>query len=407
MGNHAMGFTKLLFIIGFTCMVAAMASGREPALRDPKTVQEGVLLFLCGDVMTGRGVDQVLPHPGDPRLHESYVQTASAYVALAEKANGPIERPVSFAYIWGDALEVLRQRAPDVRLINLETSITASGEHWPSKEVHYRMHPGNIACLSEAGVQVCALANNHVLDWGYTGLAETMETLRAAGLRGVGAGSNLRDAAAPAVVDVPTKGRVVVFSYGLTTSGIPLDWAASDTQAGMNLLPDLSDAAVRRVRQQVGRVKQPGDIVVASIHWGANWGYDVPQSQRAFAHRLVDEARVDVIHGHSSHHVKALEVYRDKLILYGCGDFLNDYEGIGGHEAYRADLALMHFVRVNPSTGTLLGLELVPMQIRRFQARRASRADAVWLRDTLNRVGKAFGTRLELQTNNSLSLKRD
>jgi Putative enzyme of poly-gamma-glutamate biosynthesis (capsule formation) len=77
-------------------------------------------------------------------------------------------------------------------------------------------------------------------------------------------------------------------------------------------------------------VKQQGDIVVASIHWGGNWDYKVPREQREFAHKLIDEAGVDVIHGHSSHHIKGIEVYRGKLIMYGCSDLLNDYEGISG-----------------------------------------------------------------------------
>lgn len=79
-----------------------------------------------------------------------------------------------------------------------------------------------------------------------------------------------------------------------------------------------------------------------------------------FAHRLIDEAGVDIIHGHSSHHVKAIEVYKDKLILYGCGDFLNDYEGIGGYEEFRADLALMYFATVEPSTGKVFDLHMTP-----------------------------------------------
>ena len=61
-------------------------------------------LFLCGDVMTGRGIDQALSHPVNPILYESYVRDAREYVALAEKANGPIPRPLSVDYIWGDAL---------------------------------------------------------------------------------------------------------------------------------------------------------------------------------------------------------------------------------------------------------------------------------------------------------------
>src|SRR5947208_16970240 len=88
-------------------------------------------MFLCGDVMTGRGIDQVLPHPGNPVLYESYIRDARDYVQLAERVNGPIPRPVSFSYIWGDALSELERAGTDGRIINLETSITTSEAHWP------------------------------------------------------------------------------------------------------------------------------------------------------------------------------------------------------------------------------------------------------------------------------------
>src|SRR6516162_9659014 len=98
--------------------------------------------------MTGRGLDQVLPHPGDPELREAHARDARAYADLAERAHGPIPRPVSFSWPWGDALGVLEDIAPDVRVINLETSITARGEFAPGKAVHYRMSPGNVGCLA-------------------------------------------------------------------------------------------------------------------------------------------------------------------------------------------------------------------------------------------------------------------
>lgn len=65
---------------------------------------KSLTLFLCGDVMAGRGIDQALPHPSDPAIHEPLMQTAEGYVALAEQAHGPIPKPVSFSYIWGDML---------------------------------------------------------------------------------------------------------------------------------------------------------------------------------------------------------------------------------------------------------------------------------------------------------------
>lgn len=125
-----------------------------------------VTFFLSGDVMTGRGIDQVMRAPCRPRLYEPYIRDARDYVRLAEKCNGPIERPVFPDHIWGDALAWLERIQPALRLLNLETSITTSGQAWPGKAIHYRMNPQNAACLESAAIDVCTLANNHVLDWG-------------------------------------------------------------------------------------------------------------------------------------------------------------------------------------------------------------------------------------------------
>ena len=369
--------------------------------------KDPITMFMSGDVMTGRGIDQALPHPSAPLIHEPYMKNANGYLELAEMANGPIPNPIKYSYIWGDVLEELELRDPDLKIINLETSITTSNNYWESKGIHYRMHPENIPIFAIAGIDYCSIANNHILDWGYSGLTETLETLKKAGIKTAGAGNNIREAEAPAVMEVHGKGRVIMFSFGLRSSGIPLNWAAGEHRPGLNLLNDLSNRTVQHIKEKVEKVKQHGDIVVASIHWGGNWGYHVPLEQTKFAHKLIDQADVDIIHGHSSHHVKALEVYKNKLIVYGSGDFLNDYEGISGHEDYRGDLALMYFVSADPLTGKLAQLIMTPMQIKRFRGNRVSRTDALWLRDTLNREGKKFGTLVELNKDNSLTLKWD
>jgi poly-gamma-glutamate synthesis protein (capsule biosynthesis protein) len=361
-------------------------------------------LFLCGDVMTGRGIDQVLPHPGDPRLHEPCARSARMYVELAERANGPIARPVDFSYVWGDALEELARAEPDARIINLETSITRSEDYWRGKGIHYRMHPDNVPSITAAQIDCCVLANNHVLDYGVSGLLETLETLQGAGLRSTGAGRNLAEARAPAVIDVPGKGRVIVFACGTGTSGILPSWAATDDGPGVNLLADLSGDTLDEIRDMVRGVKRGGDIVVVSIHWGDNWGFDVPEEHVRFAHGLI-QAGVDVVHGHSSHHVRPLEVFEGKLILYGCGDFLDDYEGIGGSEEFRDDLALMYFPTVDACTGRLLDLCMRPMRIKNLRTSHASRDDARWLRDTINRESRKFALQVELRDHPGLELR--
>jgi poly-gamma-glutamate synthesis protein (capsule biosynthesis protein) len=365
----------------------------------------GVRLFLCGDVMTGRGIDQILPHPGKPGLYERWVTSAVDYVSLAERANGPLPRPVDPAYPWGDALALLAHFRPQARIVNLETAVTASDDAEAGKGIHYRMHPANLPCLTAAGIDCCVLANNHVMDWGLAGLHETVATLHAAHIRTAGAGRNAVRAAAPAVVVLAPGRRILVFAYGEPGSGVAPEWAARGTRAGVNFLPELSMSAADAIARHAKAIRRSGDIVAVSLHWGGNWGFGIPRAQRDFARRLVDAGGADIVYGHSSHHVKGIEVYRGRLVLYGCGDFLNDYEGIGGYEKYRPDLCLMYLPVLDSADGSLRQLRLVPLQIRRMRLQRASREDAEWLRATLEREGEALGTQVDEAQDDTLALR--
>jgi poly-gamma-glutamate capsule biosynthesis protein CapA/YwtB (metallophosphatase superfamily) len=360
-----------------------------------------VKLFACGDVMPGRGIDQILPQPGDPGLRERGASDANAYVRLAERANGPIPRPAGFSWPWGDALPAVEEAAPDARIINLETSVTRSADFDPGKAVHYRMHPGNLACVAAIRPDACALANNHVLDFGEQGLRETLGALASAGLAAAGAGLDAAAPARPAAVPLPGGGRILVFCCGTASSGIPPQWAATATRPGVNLLPGLSRAAADALLARARAARHHGDLVVVSIHWGSNWGYGVPGDQVRFAHRLIDGG-VDVIHGHSSHHPRPIEVYRGKLILYGCGDCIDDYEGITGYEQYRDDLRVLYFASITPGTGELAALTMVPMQARNMRLRHASADDSRWLAGTLGRISRDFGSLIEHRHDGSL-----
>jgi len=196
-----------------------------------------------------------------------------------------------------------------------------------------------------------------------------------------------------------------VSAWAHASSGVPPEWAATNNRPGVNRLDKLNANAVQRISNSINPVKQPGDIAVVSIHWGSNWGYEVPPWQLEFAHRLIDEANVDVVHGHSSHHVKGIEVYKGKLIIYGSGDLLNDYEGIGGHEKYRADLSLLYFASIDPATGRLVQLQMTPTQIHHLRINNADTNNTLWLKDMLNREGRQFSTRVKLNAENSLVLE--
>jgi poly-gamma-glutamate synthesis protein (capsule biosynthesis protein) len=353
-----------------------------------------VTLFLCGDVMTGRGIDQIMAHPCPPHLFEPYVDSAADYVRMAEAAHGPIPAPVDPAYVWGEALGELDRQRPDLRIVNLETAVTRSEDAEP-KGINYRMSPENAGCLTAAGIDCCILANNHVLDWGVAGLEETLDALHGRGIATAGAGRSRAEAEAPAVLPVPGRGRVLVYAVAHGSSGVPGAWAARGGRPGVAVLPELSADAARALARRTAADRRPGDVVVVSVHWGPNWGYGVPRSEREFARALVDEAGADAVYGHSSHHPKGGEVRDGKPILYGCGDFLTDYEGIRGYEEFRGDLGLMYLPALSPADGRLAGLEMVPFRVRNFRLNRPDAQELAWLARMLDREYHRLGGRVE------------
>ncbi len=350
-------------------------------------------IFLAGDVMLGRGIDQALAHPSSPGLHEPWVRDAREYVRLAERANGPIPAPLAPDYVWGDALATLDTFAPHLRIVNLETAITDCDRAHPGKGIHYRMHPENVDCLRAAKPDCCVLANNHVLDWGDEGLRQTLATLARAGMRTAGAGLDEHEALAPAVLPF-SGGRTLVFACATSSSGVAEDQAARGPRAGVAWLRDCGPEAAALLAERIAAQRHDDDFVIVSIHWGANWVRAVPDEHRAFAHRLIDSGMVDAIHGHSSHHPLPVEIHRGKLVLYGCGDLVNDYEGIGPHADLRSDLGCLYLVEIEVATRRCVELRVVPRQLRRFRLGPLDDSALAWLATALADPARDAAARL-------------
>ncbi|HYO02067.1 MAG TPA: CapA family protein [Mycobacterium sp.] len=342
--------------------------------------------------MLGRGVDQILAHPGNPALREPYVDDAAAKSGWPNVPTVRFRVPSTGAGPGVRALAILEDLAPDVRLINLETTITADGEFADRKAIHYRMHPDNLPVLTAIEPDVCALANNHILDFGRRGLADTLDALSSAGICGIGAGGDPDTAHRPPVVSAHGDHRVVIGSVATKSSGVPEWWAAHRNTPGVWLIWDpAAHAAADDVAAKILGHKRIGDVTIVSVHWGSNWGYSVGLSEIQFAHRLID-AGIEIVHGHSSHHPRPIEVYRGRSILYGCGDVIDDCEGIGGHESYRPDLRLLYLISFDPGRGDLAALRMVPLRVRRIRLERVARTDAEWLRATIEHISRRFGT---------------
>lgn len=353
-------------------------------------------IFLCGDVMTGRGIDQILSYPSFPRLYEPYIKDARDYVVIAERTNGKIPRGVHGGYLWGDGLIELKQRHLSARIINLETSITKSKTPDSHKSIHYKMQPNNIDAITSASINACSLANNHMLDWGIQGFLETLQTLNNANIQYSGAGHNIDQAQTPAILATPNdKIRILIFSMGTYSSGIFPEWGATTKQPGLWLLDNLSRNTIQQIKEIINYYRKPHDLIIISIHWGRNWGYDIPHQHQNFAHALIDELGVNIIHGHSSHHPIGIEIYNHCPILYGCGDLINDYEGIGGYQQFKDELSLMYFLTFDAHL-SLKVFELVPFVRKNFSLHYANDIDCQWMLNAMKKASLTFNTHFKL-----------
>ena len=409
------------------------------------STKKGSILFaFTGDLMIGRGIDAILPDHADGRLYEGYVRHANQYVELAERVNGPIERSkvsiLGSSYIWGDILEDIKKYSPDCFIVNLETALTSSKEPYP-KGINYKTHPKNVACLQVAGVDVATLANNHILDWKENGLIETIQTLESANISHSGAGRNSMEAKRPAIKSINVDGMdsgvdLRIIAIGLPSAGVPIEWSSDLNRGGGVHFIDRLDFGT--AHQVMDRFILPDDVLrsknqikVVSIHWGPNWQWGIPSDHRSFAHSLIDLG-ADVVIGHSSHHIKGMEIYKGKFISYGLGDFLNDYEGIvgQGYETFRDDLSCLYLPRLNAITGDVIEVSskarntsifshflrdnmvmeviifsltssssqvtIIPCKIKNFKVQRTyDLHDIEWLRSTFSKEGSLIGTRCE------------
>ncbi|KAJ5200142.1 Capsule synthesis protein CapA [Penicillium cf. griseofulvum] len=347
-------------------------------------------LTFTGDVMLGRLLDQLMPehvsNEHDERIATTFIK---AHPTLLAKGNYTPSSP------WGTTLPLLQSSS--LACINLETSVTTAPIPWPNKVFNYRMHPANLAPILHAGrIDYASLANNHTLDFGTEGLTETVKTLQEAKVAYAGVGETAADACKPAVLHLPRlsepldkdQQRYTVHVY--SASDHPRVWASVP---GFNLFDYTRDTRARLREMLVDGEESKPALKVFSVHWGPNYAWEPDGRITSLAHFLIDECGVDIVHGHSSHHVQGVEVYHGKLVIYGCGDFVDDY---ALNEEYRNDLGALWRVVVKEKSGgiELEKLEIFPTRVERFRAVLLDYKDAdhVWVRRKISELTEEFGT---------------
>jgi poly-gamma-glutamate synthesis protein (capsule biosynthesis protein) len=291
--------------------------------------------------------------------------------------------------VWGSMYE--RLQSEDALFVNLECCLSTRGEPWQRtyRPFHFRADPDwAVPALESAGVDYCAPANNHVLDFRKVALRDTLDELDDADIAHAGAGRTLDDALDPAFVTVDDL-TVAIVSF---TDNVP-EYAADDTSPGTAFIEiDVENDETREtVREALDRARQNDpDLVVASLHWGPNMVEEPPESFRTFGQWLVDEG-VDVIHGHSAHVFHGIEVYDGKPILYDTGDFVDDY---AVDDRLRNDRSFL-FELSSTADGRLTELRLVPIEIDDCAVHSADTDPAQWSRDRMQSLSEEFGTTLE------------
>ncbi len=358
--------------------------------------------------MLGRALDALMPHPSDPRLLEGSSASPEAHLLRIGSAYGHRKRPIAPEEVWSDLLAELGWRKPDLRLINLECAITASDDIQP-RPFPVRMHPRNLPFLQAIAPDFCSLANNHTLDWGVSGLRETCKVLERAGIATAGVGENLHQAQSPAVLPGSDGRRVLVFALTSLFAGSPMSWRAGSEKPGQWVLPAFTESSLAEVLEAIARYRRERDIVIVSAHWGGNWSREIDDGLRQFSHGLIDGG-IDLIHGHSSHHVRPFEVYKGRLILYGCGDLLNDYcyevveskRLLCRRARYRPDLELAYFADLD-SDGALRSLTMVPFRLQSLSLHRASDDETDWLATALSSKAEMRGNAVVTRAGDTLS----
>lgn len=295
-------------------------------------------LLFAGDVMLGRGVDETLQHE-------------------------------SAAHPWGDLLPVLE--SADLLLANLECVLTDRTKRWTDggyKPFYFRARPHAVNALVAGHVGFVSLANNHVGDFGWQGLQDTIAALDRAGIAHAGAGMDRGDAHDAARL-VRRGARVSVLAF----ADYPAEWRATATSPGMNYTPvSLDPEDFAEVTRQIAAARERADCVVFSIHWGPNMRAWPSHEFRAFARAVID-AGADVFWGHSAHVVQGVEFHHGHPILYDTGDLVDDY-AVDPH--LRNDLSALFVVRMHPPA--VESVEIVPVQIADMQVNLAREPAREW-----------------------------
>jgi len=282
---------------------------------------------------------------------ESTLSTDLVISAVGDIMLDGTSRPVLTGLGYDYPFAQVRQYFSGSQIVfgNLEGPLTDRGTPDADKKFVFHSPPAKVsAALKNAGFNVVSLANNHTLDYGADGLAQTVETLDAAGIQHAGAGANLMAARQPAMFQIDGQ-RVAILAYSIT---LPDNFYAEENKAGTAFGHE------EQVRDDVIAARMQADIVLVSFHWGQEGKTELREYQTHLGHLAIDSGASAVI-GHHPHILQGIERYKDGLILYSLGNFTF---GSYSTNSVRSAVAQLHF-----RNGRLQQLQMFPINVNNFE----------------------------------------
>lgn len=201
----------------------------------------------------------------------------------------------------------------DVLMINNEFPFSERGDKWPDKQYNFRVNPKYVSILTDMGVDIATLANNHALDYGRDALMDSIDTLNSANIATSGAGASLEEAKALKTFTVGEK----TFGFLSACRVIPTgSWNITDAQPGLFCTYDTSI-----LKKEITAAKETCDYVFVYVHWGIERNEYPEDYQRSMAREFI-AAGADAVIGSHPHVLQGIEYFDGKPVFYSLGNFI-------------------------------------------------------------------------------------
>jgi len=304
----------------------SQASAPAPVKPEDEKSANSLRIVATGDIFMGRGTEFWLKKQGK-----------------------------TFIYPFEDIAALLKKG--DIIFGNLEAPLTASAKSLadidkPGGKYALKNPPEALKGIKYAGFNLLNLANNHMLDYYDTGLYDTLDALEKNGIAHAGAGKDIDEARKPAIIEKNGL-KIGLLSYTDMAEVVykgnpPLSFAAEKNKAGV------APRNAAYIKEDIDKLRNRVDILLVSLHWGIEYCADLAPGQTEFAHSLIDQG-ADAVIGHHPHHIKGVEVYKGKPIIYSLGNFISDQADPANQEGF--------FIDMTYAGKNLKTMEAIPIKI--------------------------------------------